>query len=436
MLTSGPVYDSCCALWNGAVDHRPAAVVPCAGTADVQAGVKTGQPLSVRGGGHGWTGAALADGGVTLDLSGMRDVTVDAEAGVADVGGGATSADVARAAHGHGFVVATGTAGAVGLAGLSLAGGYGPLSGRFGLAADNVLGAELVRADGTVINTEDDPELLWALRGGGGNFGVVTSLRVRLHRVPSLLGGMILFPWAQATTVLTALGEQMPAAPDELTIQCGVFAGPDGNPAVFAAPTWCGDPDAGERALAGVAAAGDPLMVQVGPATQPQMMAGIDAMFPFGRHVEIRPRNLPGLTPSAVAAIVAAGDAMTSPLSSISVHSLHGVPTRTPVDATAFGLREPHLMIENIAMWEPGDPAAGRHRRWARDLSEALRPEALPGGYVNLLADDETEQIAHAYGPNRDRLLAAKRRYDPDGVFRATPLPAQEISPSTRLRLC
>lgn len=429
VVTSGPAFDACCAVWNGAVSHRPAVILRCADAADAQAGVRAarelGVPLSVRGGGHGWTGSALSDGGLTLDLSAMRGVAVDRAAGVAHVRGGATSGDLVRATEPHGMVAVTGTVGAVGMVGLSLGGGYGPLSGRFGLAADNVLAVDVVLADGSLVtaDAQREPELFWALRGGGANFGVVTGMRVALHAAPAVLGGRILFPWDRAAAVLDSLDEILRHGPDELTVQCGIVTGPDGKPVVFVGPTWCGDAADGARALDRLADLGDPFVSAVGPVSLSATLDRADTMFPFGRRIEIRPRTVPGLTRGVVDALVAGGDRRTSRLSAVSLHCLHGAAARIPVGDTAFAARTPHLVVENVAIWEPGDSAEASHRRWARDLSDALAGESLPGGYTNLLAADESDQIAHAYGPNRERLLAAKNTYDPDGVFHATPLP-------------
>ncbi|WP_028926488.1 FAD-binding oxidoreductase [Pseudonocardia acaciae] len=429
VLTRGPAYEASRTLWNGAVTRRPAAVLVCTDPADVQAGVRAardlGVPMSVRAGGHGWTGSALAEGGLTLDLTSMRRVSVDADTAAANLQGGATAGDLAGAVHPHGMVAVTGTVDAVGMVGLSLGGGYGPLSGRFGLAVDNVLSLDVVLADGSLVtaDAEHEPELFWAMRGGGGNFGVVTSMRVRLHTVPAILTGMIVYPLSRAAEVLAALHEPVLHGPDELTVQFAVLTGPTGEPGLFVLPTWCGDPSEGERAVEPLTRLGDPLLTQVGPAALTDMLAAAGAMFPPGRHVEIRPRTVPGLTPGVIDALAAGGRTMTSQLSAVSVHGLHGAAARVPAEDTAFAARTPHLMVENVAQWEPADADAAEHRGWARDLSEALAGEALPGGYVNLLAPDEADQIAHAYGPNRDRLLAAKTRYDPDGVFSATPLP-------------
>ncbi|MFE6104720.1 FAD-binding oxidoreductase [Streptomyces laurentii] len=217
-------------------------------------------PLSVRGGGHDWAGRSPSDGGLTIILSGMRRVTVDPVARVAEVSGGATAADLA-AAEPFGLTTATGSAGSVGMAGLTLGGGYGPLSGRFGLALDNLLSADVVLANGSVVTTdsEREPDLFWALRGGGGNFGLVTSMRVRLHHVPTLHSGMVLYPWEQADTVLAGLSDVLLESPDELTVQSGVLPSPDGSPMVFLSPTWSGDDTtAGERALAPLSALGAP----------------------------------------------------------------------------------------------------------------------------------------------------------------------------------
>ncbi|MBM9503263.1 FAD-binding oxidoreductase [Actinacidiphila acididurans] len=433
-VTAGPDYDAGRHVWNGAVSFRPGVIVRCDDPSEARTAVlaarEFGVPLSVRGGGHDWAGRALNDGGLTLDLAGLRRVTVDPVARVAEVSGGAFAGDVVRAAQPFGLTAATGTAGSVGMAGLTLGGGYGPLSGRLGLASDNLVSADVVLADGTAVTVDEErtPDLFWALRGGGGNFGLVTSMRVRLHAVPTLLSGIVMFPWAQTASVLAGLAELLPESPDDLTVQFGVLLGPMGEPVVFLAPTWSGhDAAAGERALARLDTLGKPLVSRLGPTTMPEMLAGVDAQFPFGRHVEIRTRSVSEITLGVSDILHLAGSTLTSSFSAVSVHSLHGAATRIPVTQTAFGNRDPHLMIEIIAVWEPDDDRSSEHRAWAGNLSSALEGEALPGGYPNLLGPDEAVQIAHAYGPNADRLLAVKRRFDPDNVFRATPLPMTQL---------
>jgi FAD/FMN-containing dehydrogenase len=380
-------------------------------------------PLSVLGGGHDWAGRGLRDGGLVVDLSRMRAVVVDPSARVARVGGGATATDVMAAAAPFGLVAAAGNCGGVGMTGLTLGGGYGPLNGRFGLASDNVLSAEVVLADGrtVVADATHEPELFWALRGGGGNFGVVTSMLVRLHPVNKLIGGLIAFPWSQAATVWRGLGELLSTAPDELTVQSGLVPGPDGNPTALLAPAWSGDLARGERVVDALATLGTPLETQVAPMSYGEMLGLWETQVVGGLHWAVRTRTLPGFTPRVIDALVEAGRTWTSPRSLLLIHQFHGASTRIARDETAFANRREHFIIEIIAGWEPGDGAA--HRAWADAVSAALTPYALPGGYQNLLGPDDHEQIAHAYGDNAIRLLAAKTHYDPDGVFTAIPLP-------------
>ncbi|WUH98188.1 FAD-binding oxidoreductase [Spirillospora sp. NBC_00431] len=434
VVTEGPDYTAATSLWNGAVSRRPAVVVRCAGTGDVQAGVRTareyGLPLSVRGRGHDWAGRALRDGGLTLDMTGMRDVSIDAERRYAQVGGGVTANELLAAAEPFGLVAATGTIGTVGVVGLTLGGGYGPLAGRAGLAADNLLGAEVVLADGSVVqvDAEQEPDLFWALRGGGGNFGVVTSARIRLHAIPSVVTGVVIYPWAQAEQVFDGLGETLFTVPDELTVQTAVTAGPDGGPAVMLLPTWSGDPEH-DGPLRALTRFGSPLAVQMDAMPLAAAVAGRDAMFPDGRHVRMRTRSVSGMTSQVGAALVEAGGALPSALSGLSLHHFHGAAARVPVAGTAFAMRERHLMAEVIAIW-PGDAAGAdgaAHREWAESVSGLLAPHALPGGYANLLGPDDAEQIAHAYGANTARLLAIKSSVDPDGVFSGIPLPDGDV---------
>jgi FAD/FMN-containing dehydrogenase len=414
-------------IWNAAVENRPALTVRARSPRGVQEAVRVARdralPLSVLGGGHDWAGRALRDGGLVIDLSQMRGVVVDPSARVATVGGGATAADVTAAAAPYGLVAAAGNCGRVGMTGLTLGGGYGPLNGRFGLASDNLLGAEVVLADGRIViaDATHEPELFWALRGGGGNFGVVTSMLVRLHPVNKLIGGLILFPWSQAAAVWRGLREVLSTAPDELTVQSGLFPGLNGQPAFFLAPAWSGDLAVGEHVIDALMKLGKPLATQVAPMTYGEMLGQWDAHVVGGVHWAVRTRTLPGFTPEIIDALVEAGRTRTSPRSLLPIHHCHGASTRIPRDETAFANRREHFMVEIVAGWPPGDGAA--HRAWADAVSAALAPYALPGGYPNLLGPDDHEQIANAYGDNAIRLQAAKRHYDPDGVFTAIPLP-------------
>jgi FAD/FMN-containing dehydrogenase len=416
-----------CAIWNGAVDHSPALVVPCRSAAEVAqalAGARSlGLPISVRGGGHDWAGRALARDGMVIDLSPMREITVDPGARTATVSGTITTAELSTAVAPHGLAAVSGNCGAVGVTGHLLGGGYGPFTPHFGLAADNLVSAEVVLADGRTVTADAarHQDLFWALRGGGGNFGVVTAMRVRLHPVPRVLAGLLLFPWAQAEAVLRGCEALLADAPDVLAVSTGMLGGPDGRPMAMVAPVWSGDIDEGHQAMQQLRGLGTPVVEQIAPMRSDALTRLYDAQIVNGRHYALETRWLPELSTGAAAAVIAAGDAVTSPFSAVVMHHFQGAATRVAADATAFGQRRRHILVEIVAGWQPGDGT--RHRAWARGLSAALAPHALPGGYANLLAPDATDQIGSAYGSNAARLREVKRRYDPDGLFSAIPLP-------------
>lgn len=422
-----PGFATTTRLWNGAVARTPALVAQCREADEVAEAVRVAArchlPVSVRSGGHDWAGRALRDGALVLDLTGLRAVRVDPDAATVTIGGGATVAEVIAAARPYDLVVPTGTVGDVGMAGLTLAGGYGPLCGRFGLALDSLLGAEVVLADGRRVTADPrhDAELYWALRGGGGNLGIVTELRFRAHRLPGVLAGMIMFALSEAPAVLRGYGALVAEAPDELTVMTGFLPGPAGEPVIFVCPFYSGpDLDAGLPWMDRLRALGTPLVDQIGPMPYADALRMFDGGMVDGNHYLLRTRWLPALTDGAVDTLVDAARQVTSPFSALAVHHFHGAASRVRTADTAFGLRTDHLMAEIIAVWAPGDQA-GPHREWAERTSTALAPHALPGGYPNLLAPEETERVRLAYGANWARLRHAKRRYDPRDLLHAVP---------------
>jgi FAD/FMN-containing dehydrogenase len=430
VLAGEEAYGSVRQIWTGGITSRPAMFALCEDVGDVQVAVRVARahnlPLSVRGGGHDWAGRALLDGGLVIDLTHMRGVQVDPVAKVATVAGGTKCRDV-NAAVPHGLAAVTAGAGPVGMGGFLLGGGYSRLSTRFGLAVDSLLGAEVVLADGRAVwaDASRNPDLFWSLRGGGGNFGVVTSMQIRLHPLSKVLAGLILFPWSEAESILREFAQIAESAPDELSIQAGGLPGPDGNLLMALSPVWSGELARGEEVVGRLQKLGSPVLTKVAPMNYDELAALRDDCIVNGRHHFLRTQWFADLTPEMISTLVKGGAERTSPLTFIGLQHLHGAATRVAPDATAFVMRRKHFMLDIVAEWEPTSEAEGDvHREWALGLSRALAPFALPGGYANFLAPDDHEQIESAYGNNTRRLRDLKRTFDPDNVFSsAIPLP-------------
>jgi FAD/FMN-containing dehydrogenase len=377
-------------------------------------------PLSVRGGGQDWVGQPTREERLVVDLSAMRRVLIDPVTRVAMVEGGATSTDVIRAAQAHGLVAVTGNFGSVGIAGFTLSGGYGSLTPKFGLALDNLLSADVVLEDGSIVTADSttNGELFWALRGGGGNFGIVVCMRIRLHELSAVLGGMIVFPRHDSCSVLAGFTDYIANAPDDLSVVAGLF--PLRGPELITTlvPTWCGDPARGATVMAELRSLGRPLHTRVGSLSYADMIATRDLCIQSNRRYAIETQWLSTLKRDAIATLVSAGIARSSPASSIMVHHFHGVGTRVASSATAFGLRRRHFLVEIVASWDVDtDDQAPIHRHWACSLARSLERDSIPGGHVRPLAPNAYEQIDSAYGCNALRLRRLKKRFDPDGVF-------------------
>jgi FAD/FMN-containing dehydrogenase len=425
-------YGTATAIWPKPVGRVPHAVVHCQTVEDVQSAIRAARdsdlPLSVRGGGHDWAGRALCDG-IVIDMSRMNGVAINLDKQSALVSGGARAADLLVATDPLGLAAVTGSTGAVGMAGLTLGGGYGPLIGRFGLALDNLLEAQVVLADGRVVlaDAENDAELFWALRGGGGNFGVVTAMRHRLHELPGVCSGTLIYPLSEARDVFERCAGMAQSSSEELTVQLGFVAGPDGAHVAFVVPTWCGRPEEGEGRLAPFLKLGTLLVGAVGTTPYGASLSAFDGYIVNGQRIFMETCWLPALGADSIDVFLQAIEAAVSPGCAIVTHDFKGAASRVPDDATAFGLRRDHVLVEIIAVCADGSDEMDqrRHEQWARSTRVALDAMAFPGGYPNLLTDSDADRVAQSYGPNVERLIRAKRQYDSGNVFSsAIPLPA------------
>jgi FAD/FMN-containing dehydrogenase len=419
-----PRYDRATAIW-AQPKRLPHAVVHARAAEDVQAAIRTARaadlPLSVLGGGHDWAGRALCEG-IVIDLRGMNQVTIAEKNGTAWIGGGTRAAEVAAVADPLGLAVAAGQVGIVGMGGLTTGGGYGTLIGRCGLALDNLVSAELVLADGRIVIADraHEPELFWAIRGGGGNFGVVTAMEHRVHDMPSVRSGMLLFPFSEAKAVLGGYAAIAATAPDELTAQVGIVFGPDGAPIVMVTPTWCGRPEEGDARLRPLFQLGTVLSGSLEPMSFGASLTFFDPFLANGNPVLMETCWIPALDGAALEPFIAAMASAPSPGCAILTHEFRGAASRVPETATAFGLRRPHVLIEILATWPDRGGTSDRelHSAWARSARHGFDAMALPGGYANLMAPDD-DRAKDSYGANATRLAAAKRQYDPDNLFRS-----------------
>jgi len=427
-------YDQARRLWNGAIDRRPAFIARCRTTAEVAAAVRfaagNGLLLAVRGGGHSIPGWSVCEGGLMIDLSPMKSVHVDAHKRIATAEPGVLLAEYDAATQAAGLASPGGEISHTGIAGLTLGGGIGWLSRRYGLACDNLLSAEVVLADGSVVTASESshPELFWALRGGGGNFGVVTRFTFRVHPVGPMFAGFVMYPAAAAPEVLGFYEDLTRTAPEELSVCAALVSAPpapfvpDGlrfQPVVALAACYVGDPREGEDALERLRRFGRPAVDTFRVQNYVDVQKWFDDSVPHGLHYHCRSEWLQPLDARALQALAAAGASRTSPLSQVLVRHMGGATSRVDPAATAFRFRHARHILTIAAAWEPHDTAAEAHRDWCRCAWASLRPASCGGGYVNHLTDEGEARTREAYGPGTwERLVAAKRRYDPTNLFR------------------
>jgi FAD/FMN-containing dehydrogenase len=420
-----PGYDEARTVHNGLVDRKPALIVRCSTADDVAAALafaqRVGLEVSVRGGGHNVAGRAVTDGGVMIDLALMKGIAVDPLARTATVEGGVIWAELNEAAAAHGLAVTGGAVSTTGVAGYTLGGGLGWLMSKYGLAADNLLAVELVTAGGEILRVDDSshPDLFWALRGGGGNFGVATSFTFRLHPLRTIVGGLIAHPIGAAPELLRFYRDAVAGASDDLTVFAGLVHAPDGSGAKLSALVvfHAGDTVEAERELEPFETWGSPLVVQVGPMPYPVMNTILDAGYPAGSLNYWLSSFTRGLSDELIDVAVEHFASVPSTMSAILFEHFHGAVTRVGPTETAVPHRDEGWNLLLPSVWTgTGDTEA--NIAWTRETFAALRPHFGAGRWLNYLGDDQAEDaIRAAYGPNYERLRDVKRRYDPANVF-------------------
>jgi FAD/FMN-containing dehydrogenase len=430
-----PAYDDTRKIWNGHVDRRPALIARCRGVADVIAAVRFARDhdllTAVRGGGHGIAGHALCDDGIVIDLSLMTGSRVDPLARTIRVEGGCLNSHVDRESQAFGLAVTGGIVSHTGVAGLTLGGGIGNIMRKFGLTIDNLRSCDVVTADGdfVVASEQENPELFWGLRGGGGNFGIVTSFEFQLHPLgPTVLAGLLAWPMDDAPRVLRFLRDFVADAPDEIGLMGNLRLAPPlpvvpeelhGKPIVGLVPTYAGPVEEGEAAFRALRELPPPPVDTLVPKPYVAHQKMLDPTAPHGRHYYWKSHTLGPLTDDMIDVVVEQAAGITSPLSTVPIFTLGGAVARVPEDATAFPNRDAAHDINIVASWLPDDPEPDRHIAWVRSFFGALEPYSK-GVYVNFTSDDAAERTrTAAYDPEQwTRLVSLKAKYDPTNFFR------------------
>jgi FAD/FMN-containing dehydrogenase len=419
-------FDQARRVHNGLIDKRPGVIARCLGAADVVDALglarKLGLEVAVRGGGHNVGGRGTIDRGLLIDLSLMKGLHVDPKTRTARAEGGTLWKEFNRATQLHGLATTGGVISTTGVAGLTLGGGLGWLMSRHGMALDNLLSVELVLADGKVVraSSEEHPDLFWALRGGGGNFGVATSLEFRVHPIgPMITGGLVAHPVSQARDVLRLYRDLTAAASDDLMLFFGLLTGPDGTTKLAAIVAGhMGPQPQAEAELRPLKQFGKPLMDVIGPMPYTVLNSMLDASFPRGARNYWKSHFMDQLTDEAIDAMIEAFTTCPSPMSALMLEHFHGAAARVPVTHTAYALRKTGYNLVVLSQWKDGADDS-RGMSWARECYKALQPFTGANRYLNYLGDDDTADaaLAAAYGPNLDRLRKIKGTYDPENVF-------------------
>jgi FAD/FMN-containing dehydrogenase len=418
-------YEQARRVHNGLIDRRPALIAQCRGAADIADAVRfarrAGLEISVRGGGHNVAGLAVVDDGLLIDLSQMKGIHVDRGTATVRAQGGVIWSELNREIAAHGLATTGGAISTTGIAGLTLGGGLGWLMSNYGLAADNVIEIQLVTADGAIVDVTEssDPDLFWALRGGGGNFGIAASFVYRCHPLSTVVGGLIAHPFERAGEMLRFYRDAIAGASDDLTVFAAVVHAPDGSGMKLAAMVvmHTGSEDEAQRELAPFLEWGPPVMVEVGPMPWQVMNSLLDDGYPRGALNYWVSSFTSGLPDGLFDTMVDRFAVCPSPMSAILLEQFHGEVCRVPVDATAVPHRSEGWNLLIPGEWlDPSDTDA--NVAWVRETHAALRPFLSDGRWLNYLGDDQgRDGVRGAYGPNYDRLVELKRKYDPDNVF-------------------
>jgi FAD/FMN-containing dehydrogenase len=420
-----PLFNDVRMVHNGLIDRKPALIAQCRGVADIVDAVKLARKLrleiAVRGGGHNVAGRGTIDGGLLIELSLMKGVHVDPGKRVARVEGGALWREVNRETQVHGLATTGGIIGSTGVAGLTLGGGLGWLMAKHGMALDNLLSVELVTADGTVRRAaaDENPDLFWAVRGGGGNFGVVASFEFQLHAVgPMITGGLVAHPIERAKDVLRFFRETTRALPDEMMMVAGLVTGPDGTTKLAALVAGhFGSLEDGAAATLPIKQFGQPIMDVIGPMPYTAINAMLDASTPRGARNYWKSHFIDDLSDAAIDTLIDRAMRAPSPLCQLLLEHFHGKATRVPPTETAYALRSPGYNMLVLGQWaNPADDAKGL--AWSRDSYAAMQPHVSAKRYLNYMGEDEGDTLlGSVYGPNLARLRQVKAKFDPENVF-------------------